>query len=554
MKKWQITKSGRCALRFGVGLFAVVAIGGVLSSKIVNAETVTSNASVNVTMSCTMSAAPGTGGIATTDGYSYSTTIDPGTHKEIDGSILTTSCSGTGNYSLYAIGYSGDSYDTPTNTQMIGSGTSAGTNIITGTATSGGTSDWAFKLINSGSYSPTIISPYNNYANIPGSDFVKVATYIPGTTGSVATSSVQAKYQVYVTGNQPVGTYTGKVKYTMVYPNDAPAPTPPPRPDNATCSTSLPGVTYMQELADSAKKASALSNMTQGSQYYLVDERDGQGYCVAKQADGNIWMTQNLDLDIGGTGVAALTSENTDLNASGSVPYVDGYSTSDGVITWTPDTTAYSSGRTISGTTVTGWTDDNKEPYSAEGGDRYYYTTGTEDAETVQTLAQCTAVSGRTEELCAHYHAGNYYNWTAAIASNASSGFSTDYAVAANSICPKGWKVPQGRTSSSADAANWQFGYLWYMSGVVTDISGSYTTNGFVNIRISPLFSNRAGYITGNAFNSAGGSGIWWTSSVTDSEHAYPAGFGKYGASPAYPTIVINSSRSVGNSVRCMVR
>ena len=324
---------------------------------------------------------------------------------------------------------------------------------------------------------------------------------------------------------------------------------------NTTCATPVPSsITYMQELADSAKKSAALSSMTQGSQYYLVDERDNQGYCVAKQADGNIWMTQNLDLDIGGTGVATLTSENTDLNTSGSAPYADGYSSSGGVITWSPASTATTSGRTISGTTVSPemptTTEANSTPYSAEGGDRYYYTTGTTSNETMQTLAQCTA-AGHSEEDCAHYHAGNYYNWTAAIASNASSGIgSTRYDVAANSICPKGWKLPQGRSSTSGDAATRQFGNLWYTSGIITSVSGSsYATNGFNNIRTSPLFFVRGGYVYGSSLVNSGSFGFYWSSSVVSTSDACSAYFRS-----SLITSANYSTRSDGLSIRCVVR
>ena len=542
------SKTSYCIGLVTISLSIITIISAVLLSiPITNAETITSNASISVGLSCSMSVTPGTGGTATSDGYSYQANVTPGNYTEVDGSIITTTCNGPGDYSLYAIGYSGDSYDTPTNTQMISS--TGSNNIVTGTATSGGTSNWAFKLASvSGTATPTIVSPYSNYSNIPGSDFTKVAT-MTGTTGLASTSAVQAKYRVYASSSQPAGAYTGKVKYTFVYPNDAPAPVPPPHP-LASCSTPVPGIAYMQELADSTKKATALSNMVQGSQYYLTDNRDNQNYCVAKQADGNIWMTQNLDLNIGGTGVATLTSENTDLNTSGTAPYVNGYQNSGGVLTWTPDSTAITSGRTISGTTVSGWTDDNNEPYSAEGGDRYYYTTGTTSNETAQTLAQCTA-AGHSEEDCAHYHSGNYYNWTVAIASNSSNGIgSTRYAVAANSICPKGWKLPQGRSSTAGDAATRQFGNLWYTSGIITSVSGSsYATDGFIKIRTSPLFFVRGGFVNGSSLNSSGYTGDYWSSSVSSTFNAYDALFNSSTINSAF-----GSSRNNGLSIRCMVR
>ena len=208
---------------FAASLSIITVISAMLLSiPVTNAETTTSNASISVGMSCSMAVTPGTGGTATSDGYSYSATVTPGVPSEISGSILTTTCNGPGNYSLYAIGYSGDSYDTPTNTQMI---SSTGTNnIATGTATSGGTSNWAFKLASvSGTSAPTIVSPYSNYSNVPGDNFAKVATML-GSTGLASTSAVQAKYQVYASTTQTAGAYTGKVKYTFVYPNDAPAP------------------------------------------------------------------------------------------------------------------------------------------------------------------------------------------------------------------------------------------------------------------------------------------------------------------------------------------
>ena len=299
---------------------------------------------------------------------------------------------------------------------------------------------------------------------------------------------------------------------------------------------------------------------TVGEQVKVVDNRDGKEYWVAKQADGNIWMTQNLDLDIGGSGVATLTSENTDLNTSGSAPYTNGYTASGGVITWTPASTATTSARTISGTTVSPsmpeTTAANSAPYSVEGGDRYYFTTNNNNSETAQTLAECIAISGRTKELCAHYHVGNYYNWNAAIASNDSSGFTTGSAFAANSICPKGWKLPRGTDADGTSAAS-QFGNLWWKAGVIdssttrTFSAEGYTTNGFINIRTSPLFFVRAGDVSGSTLYSGGGSGNYWASTVFDTSHCYFAGFGVAHVLPAEGAAY---NRYDGQSVRCMVR
>ena len=524
--------------------------GIILSSTLTHADgntSVVDELDITVNSACTIKGGPN--GTDDSGSSTYTTTINAGNYTELPGSKLVTLCNDPAGYAIYAIGYSGDSYDSETHTDLIGTASTG--NIQTGT--SGSNSYWAMKLeAVQGLTPPSIVTDFQNYHVIPNT-YTKVASYTtPTVTASDAGATVQTKYKINISKTQLAGAYNGKVKYTMVHPNNAPAPSTDPVITNTTCSTRVPGVTYMQELADSTKKSAALSSMTQGSQYYLVDKRDNQGYCVAKQADGNIWMTQNLDLDIGGSGVATLTSENTDLNTSGSAPYVDGYSTSGGVITWSPASTATTSGRTISYITVTGWTNSNNSaPYSAEGGDRYYYTTGTTSDETMQTLAQCTAVSGRSEELCAHYHSGNYYNWTAAIASNASSGIgSTRYDVAANSICPKGWKLPQGRTSTAADPATRQFGNLWYTSGIITSVDGSsYATDGFNKIRTSPLFFVRGGFVGGSSLGNSGNAGGYWSSSVDSASIAYFAF-----SSRSYIDSANTTDRSSGRSVRCMVR
>jgi hypothetical protein len=211
-----------------------------------------------------------------TTNNTYTATIDPGTYSEISGSKLVTLCNDSEGYSIYAIGFSGDSYDTD-NTKLLGQGLVAGTNINTGT--SGTNSYWAMKLeAVQGLTPPTIETGWNDYHVIPDT-YTQIAEQGTSTaTPSDAGASVQTKYKVNISSSQTAGSYQGKVKYTMVHPNDAPAPTPPTPFE--TCDTPVPNLTYMQDL-NSSNKATVLASMTEDEQYFLKDRRDEKTYCVA---------------------------------------------------------------------------------------------------------------------------------------------------------------------------------------------------------------------------------------------------------------------------------
>ena len=121
--------------------------------------------------------------------------------------------------------------------------------------------------------------------------------------------------------------------------------------------------------------------------------------------------------------------------------------------------------------------------------------------------------------------------------------------VAANSICPKGWKLPQGRTSTAADPATRQFGNLWYTSGIITSVSGGYDSDGLNKIRTSPLFFVRGGYVFESKLSDSGYYGYYWSSSVYNAGGAYSAYFATARISSAG-----YYSCKFGRSLRCMVR
>lgn len=84
----------------------------------------------------------------------------------------------------------------------------SGTPIATGTATSGATSNWAFKV--AGTTGVTVVSTYQNYAAVPAS-----ATKVASGTAAISEGSVYTGYQVWVSATQQADTYTGRVTYTV---------------------------------------------------------------------------------------------------------------------------------------------------------------------------------------------------------------------------------------------------------------------------------------------------------------------------------------------------
>lgn len=95
--------------------------------------------------------------------------------------------------------------------KMIGAGTTPDNphEIATGTATSGATSNWAFKIegkSGANDYNGT----YKNYTAIPSS-----ATEIVRGKGAF---TFKPRYQVYIGTSQAADTYTGTVTYTLTAP------------------------------------------------------------------------------------------------------------------------------------------------------------------------------------------------------------------------------------------------------------------------------------------------------------------------------------------------
>ncbi len=180
-------------------------------------------------------------------------------------------------------------------------------------------------------------------------------------------------------------------------------------------------------------------------QLQVVDLRDWKTYWIAKLANGECWMTQNLDLNL--TSGVALDSATTDLNVVNTGIYAaqDGYSVSDSIIYWTPSKTTYNNDSSWDST----WEASSSfEPQSFDGGDYYFNKTDADSGNCgYGPYLDCPYYSATPFAANGHHgHIGNNYSLMATVASNGityeSSRSSYNNVPLQNSICPSGWKMP----------------------------------------------------------------------------------------------------------------
>lgn len=191
-------------------------VGAILSSTNVAADSdVVSTATISVPQSCTMS---GTGM------NSHNAEIQSGTYTaNIGTTTLHAYCNDSAGFAVYAIGYTDNEFGKNVLTDSTLGNTY---DIVTGTNTSGSTSNWAMKLAitqdsgdTTGTNAFTIDNSFGSYHNVPA-EYTKVAhkntaTDMADTTGG---AKLTTTYAVLISSTQPAGTYIGQVKYTLVHP------------------------------------------------------------------------------------------------------------------------------------------------------------------------------------------------------------------------------------------------------------------------------------------------------------------------------------------------
>ena len=378
----------------------------------------------------------------------------------------------------------------------------------------------------------TVVSPtWSNYNGLSGS---MSKTLLDTNTNNTETGidSIDFKIAAKASKTQPSGTYTEVINFTAVS-NVAPMSLL----DSfiASGAEQLNGYFKMQDMTHDICESVDI----EGSELQLIDVRDNKVYWVAKLKDGNCWMTQNLDLDL--SPGKPLTSYDSDLSTDANVytntseegPYAlkkdneeYGYIYDNGASTWIPErsTIAYNN---LNSTT---WQNSLDHPYS------YDYL----DANGNPVYPDTDA----TKEIAGdHGFSGNYYNWSATIASNNSSVLTTGTAGDTtknpkNSICPKNWRLPIITYSNSTN----EF-------AILNNLYNNGLTNTSTGLVTSPLWLIKAGSTSSGSVSSNWG--FYRSSTVYGEAQTLIM---RFGTNNVYTSEIPYGTKGSGFSIRCLAR
>lgn len=358
-----------------------------------------------------------------------------------------------------------------------------------------------------------------------GDTLINATTDVSGTarTGYDGTNQTKFTIAAKALATQPSGTYRNVVTFTAL------ANVTPQTLEQSYAAAGKSKYNGFYKMQDMTTAICSATEAVDGpSQMRAIDVRDGSIYWITKLQDGHCWMTQNLDLDLdSGT---TYTSADTDLPSG---------------TTWQPTnstTQLNSDGQTFPSVGDDSDTTNNYIPKSLNTGDWYYagYNNSLLAATTVNYLTSTNRTNtnglidvnngsgvnyfsnGPFDNNGMHGHVGNYYNWSSAVASNDTSGYTTStYGNVANnpqrSICPAGWRLPTitsaAPTYSSPNSKN-EFRRLVYLYN-----NDSFTSTD--KLEDAPLFFARGGSAAASSLSNPGNKVFYWSSTVYNGTRAY---------------------------------
>ena len=274
----------------------------------------------------------------------------------------------------------------------------------------------------------------------------------------------------------------------------------------ALCGTNGTGGSLTTAPTDGTANLSSVSALT--------DQRDNETYAIARLADGKCWMIENLRLE----NTATTGATNTAL-AQGYNPSFTGLAN--------PESADFTNSTTANSLYSTDGFTENTISGSYQG-----YRFPRYNNFNTQQRAETPATDANT------YSYGNYYTWAAAIADTTHYN-TNNQSVTNTSICPTGWRLPQGNTTTSG------FGKLDAdMGGTGTD---QYTREASNRWRKYPNNFLYSGYFGISSAYNRGRSGSYWSSTAYNYGGSY---YLNLGSSLVYPGSS-NVDKGIGQSIRC---
>ena len=417
---------------------------------------------------------------------------------------LSISTNNETGYSLYMATSNGENTLTSQNPSVsnVISAVNGGDNGVT--STNFGNNTWGYNL------SQEAVSDTTTYKAVPTATG---DTAIITTKSPTEADTYNLTFGTKVDTSLPSGTYSNDVVVSVVA--------------NPAYVPSLSQIDNMQEMTSAICAASAENETTR-----LTDTRDGKQYWVTKLADGNCWMTQNLDLDLSSS--VALTPDDSDVSSS----WTPTRSTTTSIFSNTDNTEQYSWDPGY-------WVKSDSDGYSdycdqvASLSDSSCTSAGWTDVSSMTLMADGTTnevISTDNNTYNAHYLVGNLYQWNAATAGTGGTIISQD---ATDSICPKGWQLPTSNNSNSGS-----FQALMNAYSIGNNSAGS------AAITQSPLYFHPSGYVYSGSLWYAGGYGRYWSSTAySNSNYAYVLAFRLSNVSSSG-----SNNRYYGRSVRYLAR
>ena len=254
----------------------------------------------------------------------------------------------------------------------------------------------------------------------------------------------------------------------------------------------------------------------------LTDERDNQTYAIARLADGNCWMIENLRL------------ENTATTGATNIALAQGYNSSFTGLA-NPETANF----TISTTANSLYSINGSTENTISGSNQGYRFPRYNNFNTQQRAEDTSNTNVNT------YSYGNYYTWHAAIADTTHYTSSGDHGT--TSICPAGWRIPQWNTTVSG------LGKLDLdMGGTGGTQSTQEATNRWRKYPSNYLYS---GYFNGTLARERGNTGFYWSSTFAEN-YASRILYLEYDSYNSYYFVCPGTNvydNYQGISVRCMV-